>query len=74
MSEQAAARRSVRRSGGVLLYFFLILLFLCCPPPLFGPAGCSSPRLPDSFCNEYVQRIPSLWNMMDEECRKYIHR
>lgn len=73
MSRQPPGGRS---DAQVVYYSTFFSFFYSCvtPPPLFGPAGCSSPRLPDSFCNEYVQRIPSLWNMMDEECRKYVHR
>lgn len=40
------------------------------PPAFVRPRRVQLARLPDSFCNEYIWWIPSLWNMMDEGCRK----
>lgn len=60
----------VECSGGVLLYSFFYSSISVLPPAFVQPCRVQLTRLHDSFCNEYVQRIPSLYDMMDEDCRK----
>lgn len=54
----------------ITLLFFSYSSISVLPPAFVRPCRVQITRLPDSFCNEYVQRIPFLWNMMDEDCRK----